>query len=224
MEQTLNNKLGLQHVLLHVRYFGPKMVDRFVWKMLSYHVGRKMKRSPDKWRQSLARLWWTPSMVSCFIKRLKQVLVNCEDWWSALCLDKFGSMQSNWSCSIFDKQMDPYETFRWYFHTSWLLWWRQFLFWFFVCSTFDNRMETWTVDRSLCWFDHRDWAAYGVARPPGSKQENPAKSNINQLCIIIFILIFFGMASFPSHLLFLFCFGQAMDVVETIQHQPNLHN
>ena len=25
-----------------------------------------------------------------------------------------------------------------------------------------------------------------------------------------------------ANLLFLFCFGQAMDVVETIQHQPNL--
>ena len=108
-------------------------------------------------------------------------------------------------CSIFDKQMDPYETFRWYFHTSWLLWWRQFLFWFFVCSTFDNRMETWTVDRSLCWFDHRDWAAYGVARPPGSKQENPAKSNINQLCIIIFILIF--LAWHHSLLTSSFCFA-----------------
>ena len=119
-------------------------------------------------------------------------------------------------CSLFDNQMDPNETFGWYFHTSRLLWWR-FLSWFFVCSIFDNRMETWTVDRSLCWFDHRDWAAYGVARPPGSKQENPAKSKTSTK--------FASSSSWffdPPHLLFLFCFGQAMDVVETIQHQPNL--
>ena len=35
--------------------------------------------------------------------------------------------------------------------------------------------ETWTVDRSLCWSDHRDWAACGVARPQEWKQENPGK-------------------------------------------------
>ena len=35
-------------------------------------------------------------------------------------------------------------------------------------------------------------------------------------------LAFFKTSS-PSHLLLLFCFGQAMDVVKTIQHQPNLN-
>ena len=102
IEQTLNKKLGF----LHVGYFGPKLVDWFVWKMLSYHVGRKMKRSPDKWRQSLARLWWTPSMVSCFMNRLKHVWLNCdtvEDWLSARCLDELGWTQSNWLHSIYDK-------------------------------------------------------------------------------------------------------------------------
>ena len=33
----------------------------------------------------------TPSTASCFKKRLKQVWVNCEDWWSARCLHELGS-------------------------------------------------------------------------------------------------------------------------------------
>ena len=69
-------------------------------------ICRKTRRSHDKWRQSLARLWWTPSMVSCFMNRLKHVWLNCdtvEDWLSARCLDELGWTQSNWLHSIYDK-------------------------------------------------------------------------------------------------------------------------